>query len=153
MIHISHATKQIVASFEPAIAALFPHGRRLNFEGQDMIVLPYGVDETKCLRNIGYADLPSPIEEIYDFPSADGIKPFHKQVLTCASMVMNLRSFVLNSMGTGKTRAALWSFDFLRKQLRATTMLVVAPLSTLRFTWERGDLPHFPRMEGEDPAW
>ena len=147
MLHISHQTQQIVVSFEPALAALFPHGRQLDFEGEPMIVVPYGVDETKCLRNLGYAELPSPIEEIYDFPSADRIKPFDKQVLTCASMVMNLRSFVLNGMGTGKTRACLWSFDFLRRHLLATTMLVVAPLSTLRFTWEREIFHTFPEWK------
>jgi len=147
MIRISHATKQIVASSSPALAALFPHGRQLAFEGEQMIVVPYGVDETKCLRNLGYAELPSPIEELYDFPSADRIKPFHKQVLTCASMVMNPRSFVLNGMGTGKTRSALWAFDFLRKEHLATTMLVVAPLSTLRFTWEREIFHTFPEWK------
>jgi SNF2 family DNA or RNA helicase len=147
MIHISHQTKQIVASYSPALAALFPHGRQLAFEGEQVIVVPYGVDETKCLRNLGYAELPSPIEEIYDFPSADRVKPFAKQVLTCASMIMNPRSFVLNGMGTGKTKSCLWAFDFLRKELLATTMLVVAPLSTLRFTWEREIFHTFPEWK------
>lgn len=146
MIHISHATKQLVVPFEPRLAALFPHGRRLTFEGESMVAMPFGIDETKLLRNLGH-DIPSPIEELYDFPSADGIRPFDKQISTCASMTMSPRSFILNSMGTGKTRAALWAFDFLRKQLRATTMLVAAPLSTLRFTWEREIFNTFPQWK------
>ena len=40
-------------------------------------------------------------------------------------------------MGTGKTKSAIWAFDFLKSVGRAKRMLVVAPLSTLRFTWER----------------
>ena len=43
--------------------------------------------------------------------------------------------FVLNEMGTGKTKAALWSFDWLLRTRRAKKMLVVAPLSTIDFVW------------------
>ena len=52
-------------------------------------------------------------------------------------MVMNPRSYVLNSMGTGKTKACIWAFDYLRSIGRAQRMLVVCPLSTMDFTWAR----------------
>ena len=145
MLQVSHRTKQIVVPSEPRLVALFPHAKHIELDGQDLIVVPYDIDETKMLRNLGFI-LPAPIEECYDFPSADGKRPFQKQVMTAAHMVMNQRAFVLNAMGTGKTKACLWSFDFLRKAHRATTMLVVAPLSTLTFTWEReifNTFPHF----------
>src|SRR5215510_9639294 len=136
MIQISHATRQLVIRYEPRFAALFPHGRLIDFEGERMIVVPHGIDETKLLRNLDWP-VPSPIEEHYDFPSVDGKRPFTKQVLTCVLMTMNRNCFVLNDMGTGKTKSAIWAFDFLRRAGKARRMLVVAPLSTVRFTWER----------------
>ena len=98
MIHISHLTQSIAVPYSGQIAALFPHGQRFEFEGQELMLVPHGADETQLLRNLGYA-MPAPIEEHYDFPSADGKRPFSKQVATSASMTMNRRSFVLNGMG------------------------------------------------------
>jgi len=111
-----------------------------------VIILPHGMDETRLLRNLSL-NVPAPIVEHYDFPSADGKRPFDKQVLTAASMTMNPYSYVLNDMGTGKTKACIWSFDWLRKEGLANRMLVTAPLSTLHFTWEREIFQTFPRMK------
>ena len=148
MIHISHQTQSIAVPFDGRIAALFPHGQRFEFEGQQLVLVPHGADETQLLRNLGYA-MPAPIEEHYDFPSADGKRPFSKQVATSASMTMNRRSFVLNGMGTGKTKACIWSFDYLKKVGRAKRMLVVCPLSTVRFTWEREIFNTIPDLKVE----
>jgi SNF2 family DNA or RNA helicase len=137
MLHISHLTRSIAAPFSDKLGALFPHGQRIEFEGEQLIVIPHGLDETRLLRNLGHAELPSPIEEHYDFPSADGLRPFKKQLLTSAAMTMNRRFFVLNSMGTGKTKACIWAFHFLQSVGKARRMLIVCPLSTVRFTWER----------------
>ena len=144
MIHISHQMRSVVVGFDPAIAALFPHGKRISYEGQDLIALPHGIDETKLLRHLDMP-VPAPIVEHYPFPSADGKRPFAKQVLTAASMVMHEASYVLNGMGTGKTKACIWAFDYLKSVGRVKSMLVVAPLSTLDFTWAREffyTLPH-----------
>lgn len=149
MIHVSHLTKSLVVSFDARIAALFPHGQRFEFEGEQLILVPHGVDETQLLRNLGYAGVPSPIEEHYEFPSADGKRPFSKQVLTSASMTMYRRSFVLNGMGTGKTKACIWAFDYLKRVGRAKRMLVVCPLSTMRFTWEREIFNTIPTLKVE----
>lgn len=140
---ISHPTKSVVVPFNPALAQLFPHAKRLAYEGQDLIALPHGIDETKLLRNMG-VEVPAPIIEHYDFPSSDGKRPFDKQVMTAASMTMNPRSYVLNGMGTGKTKAAIWAFDYLQSVGRAQRMLVVAPLSTLNFTWQKEIMLTFP---------
>jgi len=136
MIHISHRTQSIVLPFRPDVLQLFPHSQRLTWEGQDLLALPHGIDETTMLRNLKI-EVPAPIIEHYHFPSADNKRPFAKQVLTAASMTMHRNSFVLNGMGTGKTKAAIWAYDYLRIIARAKKMLVVAPLSTLDFTWAR----------------
>ena len=91
MIHISHQTKSVVVPYSSALAALFPHGARFTWNGDELIVVPHGIDETRMLRNLGLP-VPAPIDEHYDFPSADGKRPFAKQVLTAASMMMNPHS-------------------------------------------------------------
>lgn len=134
MIHISHQHKAVVLPFRADIFNLFPHAIRLQYNGQDMIALPHGLDETRLLRNLDL-NVPAPIVEHYDYPGDK--RPFDKQVVTTASMTLNPRCYVLNKMGTGKTKAALWSFDYLRRQGRAKRMLVAAPLSTLDFVWQQ----------------
>lgn len=137
MLQLSRQTRSIVAEYSAQLATLFPNAPDFEFEGQRLIQLPHGIDETKLLRNLGYVELPSPIEEHYDFPSVDGKKAFGKQVKTAELMIMQPRCFVLNGMGTGKTKAAIWAFHYLQTIGRATRMLVTCPLSTMRFTWER----------------
>jgi SNF2 family DNA or RNA helicase len=77
------------------------------------------------------------ILEEYSFPVIDPTKPaFKAQKLSCAVMVGELRDYNLNDLGTGKTRCALWSFDYLRKKELARKMLVACPLSTMNRVWE-----------------
>ena len=143
---ISHLTKSVVLKYDDRLKALFPHAHRFEWEGDEMIALPHGIDETKMLRNLDLP-VPAPIVEHYPFPSADGKRPFAKQVLTAASMIMNPRSFVLNGMGTGKTKAALWAYDYLRSLNHVKRMLVVAPLSTLNFTWAKEIMQTLPHLK------
>lgn len=143
-IHISHQTRHVVAPFDVRFPGIFPHGTRFTWNTDDMFAVPHGIDETRMLRNLGLP-VPAPIVEHYAFPSADGKRPFAKQVLTAAGMTMNTSFFVLNGMGTGKTKSCIWAFDWLQSMGLARRMLVVAPLSTLEFTWAREifkTLPH-----------
>jgi len=99
-------------------------------------LVPHLPAQSFMLRKMNY-DIPSPIITQYDWPHPQGQPPFDAQIKTAAMLTMNNRAYVLNGMGTGKTRAALWSWDFLNKSGLAKKLLVVAPLSTLRFTWAR----------------
>jgi len=95
--------------------------------------------ETLLLRHLGFK-VPSPVM-YYDYA---GGKPFDVQRKTVEMLAENPRAYVLNAMGTGKTKSALWAWDFLRKQGLLRKLLVVAPLSTLTFVWARevfGTLP------------
>jgi SNF2 family DNA or RNA helicase len=50
-------------------------------------------------------------------------------------MSENPRCYNLNDKGTGKTRTVLWTWDYLYGTGMCGKLLVVAPLSTLHFTW------------------
>jgi SNF2 family DNA or RNA helicase len=97
------------------------------------MVLNHGIDETRLLRNMGM-EVPAPILSHYDWEQGT---PFDVQKRTAAMLTMNTRAYVLNGMGTGKTKAALWSWRYLNRVGQAGKLLVVAPLSTLNFTWAR----------------
>ncbi len=122
------ATEQVVN--------LFPAGKPHRFMDQDYHLIPHSETEVYLLRKIGF-DAPAPVLSQYHFPMQKGLKAFEVQMKTCALMTMAQRAYVLNGMGTGKTKCALWSFDYLKRTKRAHKMLVVAPLSTLTFVWVR----------------
>ena len=94
------------------------------------LVIPHGPAEVKILRAAG-VDVPSSLVH-YDWC---GWQPFRIQIATTEMLVSNPRGYVLNSMGTGKTKCVLWAFDHLRRMHAVRKMLVIAPLSTLRFVW------------------
>jgi len=132
-IHVSAKHKVIGVPTRPDIANLFPTAKQVTIEGKQMLVLRHGTDETKLLRNMGL-DVPTPILTHYDW---EGGTPFDIQRKTAAMLTMNKRAYVLNGMGTGKTKASLWSWRYLNLRGEAGKLLVVAPLSTLNFTWAR----------------
>lgn len=135
MIHVSPKHRVVCVPAEEALKNIFPGAQLLTMPGSGgHIVLPHVVDVTRLLRNMGH-DVPAPVLSQYSWPHPPGKPPFEVQRKTCALMTMNERAYVLNGMGTGKTKAALWSFDYLRSVKHATKMLVVAPLSTLDFVW------------------
>jgi hypothetical protein len=144
--YISERHNAIAVPNTPAIANLFEHGKQTIVQGKELIVLPHGIDETRMLRNLGI-QVPAPVLSQYDWAAKEGgvHEPFEIQRRTVAMLTLNSRAYVLNGMGTGKTRAALWAWDYLNKQGLAGKLLVVAPLSTLNFTWMREifqTLPH-----------
>jgi SNF2 family DNA or RNA helicase len=115
------------------LQTLFPNARTVTLEGNRLLLVSHGIVETKLLRNMGF-DVPAPILTHYDF---EGGTPFDVQRKTVAMLTSNDRAYVLNGMGTGKTKAALWAWRFLHRHGHAGKLLVVAPLSTLNFTWAR----------------
>jgi SNF2 family DNA or RNA helicase len=123
----------------PQLKNLFPHARELGA----LLAIPHGIDETKMLRNLGI-DAPAPVLSQYDWNGGD---PFDIQQKTVAMLTTEQRAYVLNDMGTGKTKCAIWAFDYLRSKGLARKMLVVAPLSTLTFVWAREVLFTAPHLK------
>lgn len=102
---------------------------------QDMaILLDHNVANTLLLRHLGHK-VPSPMRLYYNYPHPADEPPFETQFDTCEKMSENPRFYNLNDKGTGKTRTALWTWDYLNRTGACKKLLVVAPLSTLHFTW------------------
>lgn len=133
MIHVSAKHGVVGVPVRPDLMNIFPTARQVTVAGNPMMVVRHGVDETKLLRNLGF-EVPTPILSQYDWM---GGMPFDSQQRTAAMLTMNSRAYVLNGMGTGKTKASLWAWHFLYTRGEAKKLLVVAPLSTLNFTWGR----------------
>lgn len=137
-VEVSTQHKSLVTPGDPRIPNLFPHCKKLP-DGR--FVIPHNSDEVRVLRNLGYA-VPSPVMSGYDW---GGTTPFKAQIITTAMLTVEPRAYVLNTMGTGKTRSVLFAYDFLRKRFSCKKMLVAAPLSTLNFTWAKEIFQVFPR--------
>jgi len=139
---VSAAHKMLVVPKDTTIGNMFPDAKLVTLKGKEFHLVPHHPAECFILRTMGFT-VPAPILTHYEWPGA--FKPFDAQRQTAGLLTMNKRAYVLNSMGTGKTSSALWSWDYLYSQGLARKLLVIAPLSTLKFTWLRevfNTLPH-----------
>lgn len=125
------------------ILSVIPKAKRLVHKGKEFIAVRHGIEEVRVLRNLGF-EAPSPIKYHYDWPGR--FKPFYAQREAAEFMSLYNRAYNLSSIGTGKTLATLWSFDFLRSQGVVRKALVVCPLSTLERTWADEVFQHFPHL-------
>lgn len=126
---ISKANQAIVAPRNGQTENMFPSAPALD---ESRLVIPHDIRETVMLRALGF-DVPNPMLMYYDFGFT---KPFAVQRRTMDLMTTAPRCYVLNSMGTGKTKCTLWSWDYLHGKGLCGKMLVVATLSTLKFVWQ-----------------
>lgn len=140
-VQVSPKHKVVGVPWAENIRNLFPAAKEMVFGDAPHIILPHRPTETFLLRKLGY-DVPAPVLTHYDWA---GGSPFASQKSTAALLTLEQRAYVLNGMGTGKTKSALWAYDYLRSNGVCGKMLVSAPLSTLQFTWARevfNTLPH-----------
>lgn len=117
-----------------------PTAERADYQGQPFVLVPHRTPEVKILRNMGF-NPPHPVDEWYDWPGL--FTPMEAQRETVKFLTLHNRAYCLNSLGTGKTLAGLWAFDYLRTEGAAKKLLVIAPLSTLERTWADEVFKHF----------
>jgi SNF2 family DNA or RNA helicase len=132
--------KAFAIPYDLGLSNLVPSAR--SFEHPDhgrMLLIPHTRDTTRLARNLGYVT-PAPILTQYDWA---GDTPFATQKTTAALLTMQSRAFVLSEMGTGKTRAALHAVNFLMLNGDAKKILIIAPLSTLTYVWDREIFQYF----------
>lgn len=106
------------------------------------VAVPHKLDEAKVLNNIGFK-VPSPIRYYYKWPGR--AKPYAHQIATAEFLTLNKRAIVLNEIGTGKTKAALWAADYLMSIGAVKKVLILSPLSTLERVWGDELFTGFPR--------
>lgn len=115
----------------------------VNADGIHELVMAHTVETVRLLRNLGEITAPSPVQYYYDWC---GGTPFESQRVTADLLTIARRAYVLSEMGVGKTRAALWAYDYLRSQGLVKCLLVAAPLSTLSAVWENEIFENFPHL-------
>jgi SNF2 family DNA or RNA helicase len=127
------------------VLTIIPKSRRVLHEGKEYVAVRHGSDEVRVLNNLGIL-APPPILSQYSWPINGGIKPFDAQLTTAAFFTLHDRLFCLNEMGTGKTLASLWGYDFLRSEGILHRALVVSTLSSLESTWADEISNHLPHL-------
>jgi len=142
MLVIPDKRKIIINSSEnDTISHYIPHARKFDHNGDSLLAMPYGVDESLVLRNLGFS-VPAPILAYYDWPGR--FQPMDHQKETAAFLTSHKRALCLNAPGTGKSVSSLWAADFLLSEGVAKKVLIVAPLSTVTVVWGRELKHHFP---------
>ena len=132
---VSPKHRKLLLADNETVANVAPHAIRKG----GYLVISHSIEETRLLRNLGF-DAPAPILSQYEWGTPE---PFDSQRETAALLSMNHRAYVLNTMGTGKTRAALYATDYLMDLGKINKCLIVAPLSTLTPTWMNEIFFHF----------
>jgi superfamily II DNA or RNA helicase len=128
------------------ITTAIPTSRDL---GNNEVLVKWGVDEARVLRNLNVKNVPSPILGQYDWPGR--YKPFEHQKTTASFLTLNSKAFCFNEQGTGKTASAIWAADFLLKQGVINKVLIICPLSIMDSAW-RADLFTFAMHRSVDIA-
>lgn len=117
----------------------------VDWQGQRHLVLPHNDHATRVLAGLRI-NVPAPCVEYYDWGRVMP-PPFNSQKHTAGLATVHKRGYILNGMGTGKTRSALLAFDWLHFTKQAQRMLVNAPLSTLYRVWGREALSVVPHLK------
>ena len=129
------------------ITTAIPNSRYL---GDGKVLVKWGLEEARVLKNLGLKNVPSPILGRYAWPGR--FKPFDHQKTTSAFLTMNQRSFCFNEQGTGKTASSIWASDFLIEHKIIKRVLIICPLSIMDSAW-RADLFSFAMHRKVDIAY
>lgn len=122
-----------VVPWRQDLAAVIPHARALEHQGQRMLVIPNKKEEARLARNLGLP-VPAPILTRFNWC---GLKPWDVQRSTAALLTESQRCYVLSELGTGKTLASIFSAEYLRQTGEVKRVLITAPLSVLTPVWEK----------------
>lgn len=129
---------------DPArVTTVIPSAREVMYQGKPHIAVPHQIEVVQVLRNIGI-QVPSPILSYYDWPGR--FQPFEHQKEVAQFLTLYNRAFNLSDLGTGKTLATLWAYDYLRSRGVRHKAIVITPLSTLERTWADELFNHFPHL-------
>jgi SNF2 family DNA or RNA helicase len=118
--------------------------------GNNQVLVNWGLDEARALRQLNIRNVPSPILGHYKWPGM--YKPFDHQRTTAAFLTLNQKAFCFNEQGTGKTGSVIWAADWLMEIGQVRRVLVICPLSIMDSAW-RADLFKFAMHRTVDIAY
>jgi len=114
------------------------------------VLVHWGLEEARALKNLGLQNIPSPILEQYEWKGV--YPPFAHQKTTASFLSMHRKAFCFNEQGTGKTGSVIWAADYLMQLGLIRRVLVVCPLSIMDSAW-RSDLFKFAMHRSVDIAY
>lgn len=114
------------------------------------VLVHWGLEEARALKNLGLQNIPSPILEQYEWKGI--YPPFAHQKTTASFLSMHRKAFCFNEQGTGKTGSVIWAADYLMQLGLIRRVLVVCPLSIMDSAW-RSDLFKFAMHRSVDVAY
>ena len=118
--------------------------------GNNQVLVNWGLDEARALRQLNIRNVPSPILGQYKWPGM--YKPFEHQKTTASFLTLNTKALCLNEQGTGKTGSVIWAADYLMNIGQIKRVLVICPLSIMDSAW-RADLFKFAMHRTVDIAY
>jgi SNF2 family DNA or RNA helicase len=101
----------------------------------DKVLIPFNLGNMLILKNLGFTNVPSPIETQYTYPGLH--KPFSHQRSIASFLTLNRRAYNFGDLGIGKTKSAIWAADYLLSIGAIRRVLVIAPLSILDSAWKQ----------------
>lgn len=120
------------------VTQYIPKARVVPVDGVDYTQVKFDLDSARVLRNLGIK-APSPIRYFYDWPlRVPGVvnpQPFEHQRTSAEFFTLNNRCINLSDMGTGKTKSAAWSADYLMCNRIIQRAIIVCPKSTMNSVW------------------
>lgn len=129
------------------VTTIIPKSKQV---GENQVLVNWGLDEARILKNLHIKNIPSPIMGHYNWPGLH--KPFDHQKTTASFLTLHPRAFCFNEQGTGKTGSVIWAADYLMKLGRIKRVLVICPLSIMDSAW-RADLFKFAMHRHVDIAY
>ena len=115
----------------------------------DEVLVHWGLEEARVLKNLKINNVPSPILGQYDWKGI--YKPFDHQKTTASFLTLHRKAFCFNEQGTGKTGSVIWAADYLMRLGIVRRVLVICPLSIMESAW-RSDLFKFAMHRTVDVA-
>lgn len=97
------------------------------------VLVKWGLEEAKVLKNLQVKNVPSPILGTYDWPGM--YRPFDHQRTTSAFLTLHKRCFCFSQQGTGKSASVIWASDYLMNIGAIRRVLIVCPVSVMQSAW------------------
>lgn len=110
--------------------------------GKNGFFVPCTIENMQVMAALG-KEAYSPILIDYDWPMPPGRKPWPHQQHMAAFMVLHPRAFNLSDMGTGKTMAVLWAWDYLMKVGQVHQVIIACTMSCMTDVWQREIMTNF----------